>query len=129
MWVELPEVLRCLGGRVRWWQPQAGDTDRYDWALDAVVVGGNVTPPDTLTYTHPDHLVPPLWLRLYNAQQGEGLSVPFIESIIQWFISFYSPLTIFSPLPSFLIIILLNILDETLAEWVRASSLVCNTLR
>ncbi|XP_050716652.1 reelin-like isoform X2 [Eriocheir sinensis] len=69
VWVELQAAQRCLGGRVRWWQPQAGDTDRYDWALDAVVVGGSLTPPDTLTYNHPDHLEPPLWLRRYNAHQ------------------------------------------------------------
>ncbi|KAK8377791.1 hypothetical protein O3P69_014024 [Scylla paramamosain] len=68
VWVEMPESLRCLGGRVRWWQPHAGDTHHFDWAVDAVVVGGSVNPPDTLTYTHPHHLAPPLWLRRYNAK-------------------------------------------------------------
>lgn len=74
MWVKLQAAQRCLGGRVRWWQPPANDTDRYDWALDAVVVGGSLTPPDTLTYKHPDHLEPPLWLRRYNAHQGQTAS-------------------------------------------------------
>ncbi|KAG0709950.1 Reelin [Chionoecetes opilio] len=71
VWVEVPAWLRCLGGRVRWWQPLSGGTDHKDWAVDAVVVGGNVTPPDNVTYTHPDHLVPPLWLRRYNAHPGK----------------------------------------------------------
>ncbi|XP_045618804.2 reelin [Procambarus clarkii] len=68
VWVELPQDLRCMGGRVRWWQPDGGERNRYDWAVDGVVVGGSVTPPDNLTYTHPHHLVPPLWLRRYNTR-------------------------------------------------------------
>lgn len=71
VWIKLPEELRCNGGRVRWWQPDSGsERGRYDWALDAVVVGGSVDPPHTLTYTEPHHLVPPLWLRRYNAHTG-----------------------------------------------------------
>ncbi|KAG7169873.1 Reelin-like, partial [Homarus americanus] len=69
VWLELPEDLRCLGGRVRWWQPDSGERNRYDWAMDGVVVGGSVTPPENLTYTHPHHLAPPLWLRRYNVRE------------------------------------------------------------
>ncbi|XP_071551543.1 LOW QUALITY PROTEIN: reelin-like [Panulirus ornatus] len=76
VWVELPQELRCLGGRVRWWQPDAGERSHYDWAVDAVVVGGSVTPPHTLTYTQPAHLAPPLWLRRYNTRSEQYCGSP-----------------------------------------------------
>ncbi|XP_047498511.1 reelin-like [Penaeus chinensis] len=68
VWLEIPRALRCEGGRVRWWQPEPQERNRLDWAIDAVFVGGNATPPDALTYAHPDDLVPPTWLRRYNGR-------------------------------------------------------------
>ncbi|KAK3851398.1 hypothetical protein Pcinc_041952 [Petrolisthes cinctipes] len=68
VWVEIPNDLRCNGGRVRWWQPSGGGAGAGgDWGVDAVVVGGRVEPTHTLTYTHTHQLRPPLWLRRYNA--------------------------------------------------------------
>ncbi|KAK7028233.1 hypothetical protein SK128_005960 [Halocaridina rubra] len=70
VWIELPANARCLGGRVRWWQPEGGERNRYDWAIDSVVIGGHFTPPDNVTYARPHQLVPPLWLRNYNSHVG-----------------------------------------------------------
>ncbi|XP_076045051.1 reelin-like isoform X2 [Oratosquilla oratoria] len=66
VWTKLPKSVQCLGGRIRWWQADGGGQGLYDWALDAVIVGGAMTPPNSLQYTEPPHLTHPLWLRTYN---------------------------------------------------------------
>ncbi|KAB7504617.1 Reelin [Armadillidium nasatum] len=39
VWIEIPKSLRCLGGRVRWWQPGNGPrANQYDWALDSEII-------------------------------------------------------------------------------------------
>lgn len=68
---------------MRWWQPVPQERNRLDWALDAVFVGGNATPPDALTYAHPDDLVPPMWLRRYNGRIGEGVVSLFVLFIFK----------------------------------------------
>ncbi|XP_064117876.1 LOW QUALITY PROTEIN: reelin-like [Macrobrachium nipponense] len=70
VWLRLPDEAHCLGGRVRWWQPGGGESNRYDWAIDSIIIGGNVTPPDSISYTKTHQLQPPLWLRKYNAKIG-----------------------------------------------------------
>ncbi|CAL4060999.1 unnamed protein product, partial [Meganyctiphanes norvegica] len=71
IWLRLPNTLQCEGGRIRWWQPKGGDRGEFDWALDSVVVGGKVDPPDNITYTDPEDIKHPLWLQNYNSKQGE----------------------------------------------------------
>lgn len=49
MTVDLPEGARYNGVRIRLWQPSHPGLGKADWAVDNIIIGGNLSTPDLMS--------------------------------------------------------------------------------
>lgn len=68
--VKLPQSAKVQGVRIRWWQPIHPGNRLADWAIDNVVIGGDVTNPDTFRDTFDTGLSPQKWIQTNKIQPG-----------------------------------------------------------